>query len=61
MAQHVETTTIHTIHITLEDQVLAGYSDGDEVRVVFHSRAKNRPMVPIRLSYAALERLTRDY
>lgn len=61
MAQHVDTHTVHTIVIDLEDKVVAAIEYGDEVRVVFRSRAQNKTMAPLRLSPQAIERLTRDY
>lgn len=61
MAQHIESHTVHTLFIDLHDDVMAKIDQGDEVRVVFRSRAANRPMTPIRLSPQALDRLTRDY
>ena len=60
MAQHVERHTVHTVFIDLEDKVFERYEDGDDIQVVFRSRAQNRPMVPIKLSYSAIQRLTRD-
>lgn len=39
MAQHVDTRTIHTIHIDLLDDTLERVDSGDEVEVVLHSRA----------------------
>ena len=60
MAIYSETRTVHTVHVQLPDDVLGRIEQGDEVEVQFHSRAANRLPAPIRLSYTALHRLTRD-
>jgi hypothetical protein len=39
MAQHVQTRTIHTIFIDLQDDVLAKIEQGDEVEVVLQTRS----------------------
>ena len=39
MAQSVETRTIHTIRIDLQDDVLAKIEQGDEVEVILQGRS----------------------
>ncbi len=59
----ISTRTIHTLHIDIGEALeLANPVIGpmDQVEVVLHSGARNREMTPIRLSYSALDRLTRD-
>lgn len=58
--QRVTTRTIHTIEVTLDDAIIDEIRDSDQVEVIFLSRAMNRQMTPIRLSWSALERLTKD-
>lgn len=38
MAQHIDSRTIHTIHIDLNDNILEKLEAGDEVEVVLSSR-----------------------
>lgn len=52
-----DTRTVHTLHITLPDDVIAPLGLGDHVEIVLHSHASNRSPAPIRLSYTTLSRL----
>jgi hypothetical protein len=55
------TRTVHTLHIDISNQInQLQLSPDDHVEVVFQSQAMNREPSPIRLSYATLQRLTRD-
>lgn len=58
--QRVTTRTIHTIEVTLDDAVVDQIRDSDQVEVIFFSRAQNRQMAPIRLSWTTVQRLTKD-
>lgn len=56
MAQHITSRTIHTIHIDVQDDVLARIDAGaDEVDVVLVSRTGNT--APKRLTYRDIQRL----
>lgn len=53
MAIHSDTRTIHTIHIDLPDDILGKMEAGDEIEVMFHTRAEGgRVPSPIKLSWA---------
>lgn len=58
MSQRVDTRTIHTITIDLEDQVLAGIESGDEVEIIFMTRS--RPLSPKKLTFRDVSRLLED-
>lgn len=55
MAQQVDTRTIHTITIDLEDQVLGGIESGDEVEIIFRSRGSYS--APRKLTFRDVSRL----
>lgn len=54
MSQHVDTRTIHTIHIDIEDQVISRIEEGDEVEIVLHGRSGSSQS---KMSYAAIQRV----
>ena len=54
MVQHVETRTIHTIFIDIEDKVLEKIEDGDEVEVVLQSRFGSTSS---KMNYRAIQRV----
>lgn len=59
--QFVETSTIHTIRIVLEEEVVNAMRDmgvDDTVQVQFVSQATGRLPTPKRLSYTDIMRLT---
>ena len=55
MAQHIDTRTIHTIRIDLQDEVLSKIEEGDEVEVILVSR--HGASGPRKLTFRDLDRL----
>lgn len=55
MAQHIDSRTIHTIHIDVTDDVLAVIESGNEVEVVLHARSGSTAAK--KLTYRDIENL----
>lgn len=56
MAQRIDTRTIHTIFIDIQDDILGKFEANDEVEVVLSSRSGQT--LPKKLSYRDLTHLT---
>ena len=62
MSFKVDSTTVHTITVTVPDEVLAKIQEGDEVRLMLEPRVgawEGRIPAPMRLSYTWVRYLTR--